>query len=187
MKETGSSYFDEVFRYVKEQPGDYLRLVFKKFTMFWRGYEIGNLLPYYFARQHSNILSLPWINFVLIGPLGIIGMCYAWRRWKSLFLLYSFVFVQMMTALLFFTLARYRLPVVPVLSIFAAYTLYMAYNDSRKRRWFRIAAVFILFLSAYLGLNYFEAARRHQQEQGTRMPLMKVFRYWDIFSTNWES
>jgi len=182
MKATGTSYVDEVVRYIQEHPREYLKLEYKKLKMFWRGYEIGNLLPYYFFRQHySNILKFPWLNFVLIGPLGITGMFLAIKRWKPLFILYGFVCVQMLTTLLFFALARYRVPVVPVLSIFAAYAFYVLSISIWRRNFMPAALIFLVFAGLYVGINYPYAAEVYEQHYQKKMPLVNVVRYWDLF------
>jgi len=183
MEATGSSYVDEVFRYIKEQPLDYLKLVYKKFKLFWRGYEIGNILPYYLTRSLSKFLGLPWINFVLIGPLGVVGMALAVRKWKEYFILYSFIFIQMLTALIFIVLARYRLPVVPVLTIFAAYALWYLGQMFRAKQWRRLGLIAGAILVLYVLMNVLSAARMYQQHHGEAMPLINVLRYWDLFHT----
>ncbi len=71
------------------------------------GSSLLSKFPGYVFRHHSNLLRFPWLNFVLIGPFGLVGMVLALTRWKRLFLLYSFVIVQVLTTLLFFTLASY--------------------------------------------------------------------------------
>ncbi|GAK53760.1 probable O-linked GlcNAc transferase-putative TPR-containing transmembrane protein [Candidatus Moduliflexus flocculans] len=183
MKTDGTSYADEVLRFVKEQPLQYLQLEFRKLKYFWRGYEIGNNIPYYVFRQLSSILRLPWINFVLIGPFGLIGMILAFRRWREAFLLYGYVCVQLLATLLFFALARYRLPVVPVLSIFAAYTLWRCFESLRQKKWEIFIGIFCSFVVLYLVFHYPDAARFYEQHQGSPMPLSRLFRYWDVFYT----
>lgn len=183
MKTDGTSYADEVLRFVKEQPLQYLQLELKKLKYFWRGYEIGNNIPYYVFRQLSSILKLPWLNFVLIGPLGLIGMILAFRRWREAFLLYGYVCVQLLATLLFFALARYRLPVVPVLSIFAAYTLWRCFESLRQKKWGVCIGIFCAFVVFYLVFHYPDAARFYEQHQGSPMPLSRLLRYWDVFYT----
>lgn len=180
---TGSSYAAEVLYYIKAQPLDYLQLEWTKFKFFWRGYEIGNNISYYLFRHQSRLLRFPWLNFVLIGPLGIVGMVLAITRWKHLFLLYSFVIVQVLTTLLFFALARYRLPVVPVLSMFAAYTLWTCFERLRHKKWKPVALIIFVFVVLYIALNYPEAARCYEINQGAPMPLSRLLRYWDLFYT----
>jgi hypothetical protein len=182
MNETGSSFLGEIVRYIKKNPLEYLRLEYTKLKMFWRGYEIGNLRPYYFIRQdYSRILKLPWLNFVVIGPLAIVGMILMIRDWRKLFILYGFVGVQMLTTVLFFALARYRIPAVPVLSIFAAATLWRLGQQFQKKQWYTFGITIGCVILLYVILNYPYAAELYEQRYQTKMPLMRILRYWDIF------
>lgn len=181
MKATGQSYADMVVRYITEHPLDYLRLEWQKFVLFWRGYEIGNNLQYYWSRMQSGVLQFPWVNFVLIGPLGIVGMGLAIKQWKKLFVVYGFVVIQILTTLLFFALTRYRLPVVPVLSIFAAYAVVSVIKRIRQRDWGTSALLIGCFLALYVMLNYAYAAELYQAYHGAPMPWTRLFRYWDLF------
>ena len=183
MKALGASYVDEVARFIQEQPMAYLRLEMKKFKLFWRGYEIANNIPYYIFRSLSRILGLPWINFLLIAPLGLIGMCLSWRRWKEVFLLYGYVFVQLLTTLLFFALARYRLPVVHVLTIFAAVAFWRGIESIRRKQWGTAAVMVLAFVVLYVALNYPDAARFYKINMGSPMPLSRLLRYWYLFYT----
>ncbi len=150
--------------------------------MFWRGYENGNLLPYYFFREHySNILKFPWFNFVVIAPLGIVGMILALKKWRELFLLYSFVFIQVVTTLLFFALARYRFPVIPVFSMFAAYTLWHSVQTFQKKQWVQLGVVIGLFALFYFLCNVPYAMEVYQAHYDEPMPLINILRYWDLF------
>jgi hypothetical protein len=181
MKATGQSYGDMVARYIREHPVDYLKLEWQKCVMFWRGYEIGNNLQYYASRSLSRILKLPWINFVLIGPLGIVGMGLALKRWRARLMLYGFVGVQFLTTLLFFALARYRLPAVPVLSMFAGYALTEAIRGFQQKQWGKLGIILGLFLLLYVAINYPYAAELYQAYYGHPMPLSRLLRYWDLF------
>jgi hypothetical protein len=184
MKATGSTYLDEVFIFIKEQPLDYLKLQWRKLKMFWRGHEIGNLKPYYLFRADSSLLKLPLLNFVLIGPLSIVGLLLTWREWKKYYLLHAFVLTQVIINVLFLTLARYRAPAVPILSIFAAYTLFSIYRAFQMRKFIRAVSVILACLIVYVGINYPKAADIYQDLYGKPMPFMKILRYWDLFHSH---
>lgn len=178
-----TTYQQEVLAYITSYPLEYLALEYTKLRLFWRGYEPANLVPYYVFRDHSKVLGLPWVNFVVIGPLSLIGLALALKTWKRTVLLYAFVGKQVGLILLFWMLARYRLPAVPVLSIFAAYTLWFLIEAFRKKQWKRCAIVLGLFALLYVGLNYPDAARYYEINRSEPMPFWRIFRYWDVFYT----
>lgn len=181
MRATGNSYFDEALLFIKEQPADFLRLQWQKCLMFWRGYEIPNLMNYYFIRDHSPLLQFPLVNFVILAPLGFVGMILSVKHWQSRYLLYAFVAAQFLINVLFLTLDRYRIPVVPILSIFAAYTLRWCYRAAVERRIFSVIGIAAILVTLYVAMNYPYAAELYQQRYQRAMPLTQVFRYWDVF------
>ena len=181
MKATGNTYVDEVWLFIKKQPIDYLKLLWKKFMMFWRGYEIPNLKPYYLFRENSSLLRLPLINFVILGPLSIVGLLLTCKEWKKLYLLHAFVFVQVALNVIFLTLARYRIPAVPVLSIFAAHTIFSVYQAFRQRRFIPATLIIVACITLYIIINYPYAAELYERQYRSKMSLVQVLRYWDIF------
>ena len=109
-------------------------------------------------------------------------MC-AYRHWKTLIVLYGFIAVQLFSALIFNAASRYRLPVIPAFSIFAAYGIWVCACYLRQKRWAKAGLLFGLFVVMYLAFNYPDAARFYQQHEKQPMPFARVLRYWDLFYT----
>jgi Flp pilus assembly protein TadD len=92
--------------------------------LFWNHFEIPNHHNFYYIRLHfGGILNKLIVGFTLIAPLALIGMIARIRRRSSspghsLYLV--FIIVYMLSLIPFFITARYRLPAVPFLIIFAA-------------------------------------------------------------------
>jgi hypothetical protein len=128
-------------------------------------------------------LGLPWINFVLIAPLGIVGMALVIKQWRATFMLYSYIFIQMATTVIFHALARYRIPVVPILTVFAAYTLWHTGKKVRMKQWQHVGIVIGAVAILYLIINVPHAARLYQQHHGESFPWLYALRYWDLFHT----
>jgi Tfp pilus assembly protein PilF/4-amino-4-deoxy-L-arabinose transferase-like glycosyltransferase len=110
---------------IRDYPLHFLHLLWKKFVLFWNSYEIKNNKNIYFVASYSPVLRilLALCNFGLIAPIAILGCLVSlWRhRTPSSLLLVLFVATYMLTVIMFFVNARYRLPVVPVLICFAAF------------------------------------------------------------------
>jgi len=105
--------------FIFRHPGAAARLLLKKLLLFWDRFELANNKDvYYFARMSVVYRALAWLSFGVIGPLSLLG---AWvlRRKPVPVLLIAFVFSYMGGVLAFFVNARYRLPVVPCLIMFA--------------------------------------------------------------------
>ncbi len=62
-------------------------------------------------------------TFGSLAPLGLAGILLTRRSWRRLLPLYVLMFGYMATVLLFFNFSRFRVPIVPLLALFAAAAL----------------------------------------------------------------
>ena len=158
--------------YISQNRLDYAALLLKKLWLFWSGPEIKRNQDIYYARRHSlllgvllwdHILSFP---FGLIAPLSLLGLALSWRTpGQALVLLRIYVLSYMGSVLLFFVTARYRLPVVPVLLIFAALGLTSLYRDLSLRRKKHLVLTGLSLFSLLLLLNLRSAPPLEQDAQ----------------------
>ena len=136
-----SAYFAErAWGYIKGDPTGWLGLMGHKLGAFWHGDERGRNQPIYFWRTYSNVLSASlWkagiaFPFGLVAPLALWGMLLSLRRigptWPLLYVL-----SYCLGVVAFFVAARYRVPVLPVLLVFAAYGLWALWDWVRAGRW----------------------------------------------------
>jgi pentatricopeptide repeat protein len=157
--EVSNYWFRMGLRFIKNMPGKALRLTLKKLALFWEGKEIANNKDLYFFSKWTPLLSgLLWRRYLfcpfgIIAPLALAGMILAWRRRDTnSFLLVFFVFSYMISVVLFFVNARFRLPVVPFLLPFAAYCLYSLFHE-KKPRWIVISVILIVGFGLVVNLN----------------------------------
>lgn len=144
-----SAYFyRKALSYIAAQPGDYAALMASKLYQFWSGPELKRNQDVYYARRHSQLLSwLLWdrglsFPFGIVGPLAMAGLVLTWRRREpAVRLLRLFALSYMAAVLLFFVTARYRMPAIPVLLIFAAWTCRQLVIDWRGGRYRSFAAL----------------------------------------------
>ncbi|HUV36746.1 MAG TPA: tetratricopeptide repeat protein, partial [Patescibacteria group bacterium] len=62
---------------------------------------------------------LPLLTFGIVTPFALLGVFMTRNRWRDLWLLYGGIIAYLAAAILFYVLARYRLPAVPFLLPFA--------------------------------------------------------------------
>ncbi len=125
----------ETFKSMKRYPLLSLKLQLKKQRMFWSSFERPNNVNYYFQRRFSSLLRLPLFNFGIIAPLALFGMGLLLRQWRRLSPLYFITLTYTASVTLFFVIARYRLPVVPFLILFAGYTVCWLWEKIFAHRW----------------------------------------------------
>jgi len=148
--------------YVTTYPADAAALQLKKLYMFWEGPERSNEKYVYFFWDRFGLGRVPMPGFWLVSPLALAAMIRLWPRRRELSLLYGFVLCYAIGVIAFFVVARYRLPVVPVLIIFAAWTLAELTSSLRARRWktFATTVVLVGVLAAVVNASYHEVLER---------------------------
>ncbi len=134
-------WYREGLSFILKNPWEWIKLMGKKFAYFWTGVEVTNNEDTYYFRRFSKILTLlmwhGWLAFPfgIICPLALVGIIVSRKHWRKLLLLYGFIFFYMVSVILFFVCARYRLPVVPILLIFAGYTVNYWVRKIRSREY----------------------------------------------------
>ena len=119
-------FYMQALEYMQNAPLDYMGLLAAKIAQFWRGDEIERNQEMYYWRKYSSVLAgtlWKWgvaFPFGLVSPFALLGLLVYIRRQgiapPVLFVLgYSFAVIS------FFVAARYRLPIVPLLILFATY------------------------------------------------------------------
>jgi tetratricopeptide (TPR) repeat protein len=146
----------QVLRYAAEQPADFSRVLATKLLLLVNARELPRTFDIYVFRDFSRLLHLlvgragpvgwPW---GLLFPLAVLGMatgCRASAR-ASLPLVYLIAFG--FSVALFFVSARHRLPMAPVLAVFAAQGVGGLIERGGSRRG-RLAALAVLGSAAVL-------------------------------------
>ena len=127
-------FFARSWDYIAAQPLDYLVLLVRKTGALWHGDESGRNQAIYYWRNYSSILAATlwkWglaFPFGLVAPLALLGLLLALRR-QGLSLPVLFVASYSLTIIAFFPTARYRLPLLPLLLLFAALAVQWIYRQ----------------------------------------------------------
>ncbi len=130
--------------FMVSQPLNWLRLLGKKITYFWKGYEISNPLNIYLHKKFSSLFNfllgegIIYIPFGLIGPFSILGLFFTLKRWREYLLLYLFIFSYSASVIVFFVCGRFRMPVIPLLLMFSSFFLWWLYGKIKSKQTTRI-------------------------------------------------
>ena len=109
------------FQYVRSQPGDWLRLLGRKLLLTFSGREIVDTESIEAYSQYSKLLRvLLWFSFGVIFPLAVFGGWLTRHEWRRLWLLYALFLVFCFSVAIFYVVARYRYPIVPIVLLFSA-------------------------------------------------------------------
>jgi tetratricopeptide (TPR) repeat protein len=155
--EVSAWWWGRAAAYIDEHPGQFARNVLRKVFFFWSVYEIPQIEHLPFERQYSWILRIPTPSFGMICPLGIIGAALALRRRKEAWLGVLFMLAYSASIIAFFVVARYRLPMVPALLVFAAYSIVWLAAQGAKGRWKQVgwAGVALVCLYIVVHVNFY--------------------------------
>lgn len=133
--ERNQFYFTKFLEFVRNDPFRFSFGIFKKLCYFWNGLEIWRFTDFYFMGRYSSVLRyLLWnkgfiyFPFGIVAPLALLGMALSLKYWRRAILFYMLTLSLMFVPVLFIVISRYRLPVIPVLAIFAGYGSLAVYN-----------------------------------------------------------
>jgi 4-amino-4-deoxy-L-arabinose transferase-like glycosyltransferase len=123
----------KALRFVVEHPKRAAALFARKAAYLVSAIERSNNYPIHYFRSQSPFLRWPWVGYGLVFPLAVYGAWRERRRWRELHLLYGFLLTYAIAIVIFFVNARFRLPIVPILIVFAAAGIGRALSALRRR------------------------------------------------------
>jgi len=178
-------WYAKTFRYVAADPAHFVKMIGRKLYYFWNTFEVSNNRNIdQFLEAHSPWLRppLPW--FGLIAPLGLVGAVVSWRRGRGTRLVVLFLAAQMISVVLFFVCARYRMSAALALVVFAAYGILWLVEKARGADWERLVPSVVLLAALigfahtrYLGVDRVADEAIHHYNQA--LVLMGQGRYGD--------
>lgn len=118
--EVSSYWFHKGLDWVRANPRAWLKLTMKKFRLFWSSVEIPNNQPDWFFAWLSETSVVYWIGFPVVAGLGLASLGLLVREWRTWSLPLLYGLITLATVVAFFCPGRYRLPLVPVLILWAA-------------------------------------------------------------------
>lgn len=117
-REASQYWLNEGVRWIRSNPFDYMMLLKRKLLVFFNTYELPDNQNFYHHRFFVPLLSiLP--TWAVLLPLASAGFVLSIRAWRGLLPLYVIGGGYIATVMLFFNFARFRMPIVPILVLFA--------------------------------------------------------------------
>jgi tetratricopeptide (TPR) repeat protein len=108
--------------YIRSHPVDWMRLEARKLRLLWNDAEILDTESQESHEDYSPVLFFlaRAARFGVLAPLACLGFWISWADRRRLWLLYAMAAAYSLSVLVFYVVARYRLPIVPILMMFAA-------------------------------------------------------------------
>ncbi len=163
--EVSQHFAHRALDFARTQPRAWLRLLVHKARLFTWNAELGNNEePRFLFERFSPLAPLTALGFAWLFALGILGLAGSWRTaWKHL-PLWGFLATYSASIVVYFVNARFRLPILPCLAIYAGAAVAWMTDSVHARRWPQLA----LGLAATLGLALFSLHVPASVEQRSR-------------------
>lgn len=153
-KEASAYWKKETVKLIKQQPAAFFKKTVKKAVIFFQHFQMTDQYCIGFIKGFISFFRFPFFNFCLILPLGLAGLLINViksdktrsdkDRSDKNWVLGVIFFFYASTLVAFFTVTRYRLPLMVILIPFAVTGIDNLFSFFSKRRYFKV--------SAYLGL-----------------------------------
>ena len=107
--------------YIRTHPVRWLTLLGKKALLTLNAAEIPDTESIEAYAGSSRLLrALMWFNFGIVLPMAILGVWVDRRRWRQMVILYGMAASMVLAVAVFYVVARYRHPLIPILLLFSA-------------------------------------------------------------------
>jgi tetratricopeptide (TPR) repeat protein len=120
--EVSSFFLRSALQYIRSEPGDWSRLMARKFSLAFNSVEVVDTVDQYTHAESSLPLRLAsWVfHFGVLAPLALLGVWITWPERVRLLPLHLLFLAYTASLVAFYVFGRYRLPLAPFLVLFAA-------------------------------------------------------------------
>jgi len=111
--------------FIRMQPGGWLRLMVRKFLLVWNAVEIPDVVALPALAERSWVLKAlgAVFHFGTLAPVALAGIVLSWPRRRDVWLLYLLAASITAGIAVFHVYARFRMPMVPILTLLAGAAL----------------------------------------------------------------
>ncbi len=154
--EVSDHFRGRVLEFVRERPGEFVRLLARKWALVWNARELPDTEGIdAYAERSAPLRALQLVfGFGLLAPLALAGVVATRRDWRRLWVLWSAALLLAASVALFYVFARYRYTAVPVLMLFAGAGVVAGVDALRARRPRRVAELALSAGAAALFVNW---------------------------------
>ncbi|MFT3765998.1 MAG: tetratricopeptide repeat protein [Minicystis sp.] len=132
--EVDAHYRRKALAFWRESPGQALRLLGRKIYYLTHAFEPGNNFDGNYLRSRMTLLRFDPVSLYLVLPFAYLGLGLCARRAREVAPLYAFVGIYAASIAIFFVNDKLRMPLAPVLCIFAAAAVFWLWDRARPLR-----------------------------------------------------
>lgn len=131
--EVSDYWASQAWSWICGNPGAWGNVMVSKLLWLINAYEVPDAEDIYFHMEYSPVLRTlgKILHFGVLAPLAVLGVLLTWKRWREVWLLHALLVTLALSILAFYVMARYRLPMTPILILFAGVGLVEAWKKAR--------------------------------------------------------
>jgi len=149
--EVSRFWFKESFKWMRENPDDAFWLWMHKARLMIHDFEVPDNHSFYITRKHFvTALWVPFIGFGLLWGPSLIGMFIMVRANKASWFPALFAVLYTGTVIPFFILSRYRLAIIPAMTVFSAVFVIWLITKIREKNLRQIIPAAVVLVILYL-------------------------------------
>ncbi len=136
-QEVSDYWFQQSWEFIRNNPGQWLQLSWRKWMLLWNHYEVPDTDEYYVFHHWSFLLKAldAVFHFGTLVILATFGMVWAWRENRGrTSVLFVLLITLAISILPFFIFGRYRFPFVPFLLLFAGGGIVACFRSFQRSR-----------------------------------------------------
>ncbi len=138
----------QAIAHLRARSGFAAQMLLRKAALVLNDYEVPDNQDMYFVARYSPVLRLPLPTLGWVLPLAALGLI-AQRRSRPALFIAALWAIYTATTVVFFVLARYRIPMVPFLAVLAAFGIAWLAQGRPPWRKAAVAAAVALGLAAF--------------------------------------
>lgn len=171
-REVSRYWMSRAMNDIRADPQWWLGLMGRKMLMVLNRYEVSDAESLYVYKDYSTILRLlsPVWHFGVLCPLAAAGIVCTWHDRRRLWVYYALIISMACAVTLFYVMARYRFPLVPLLIPFAAVGCLKMWDYARSAKWRYCAIPGVVAIAVAIVVNW----PVHDEERLNALAIMNV-------------
>lgn len=131
--EKDKEFYRRGLNYMVNNPLDVVILSLKKLCLFWSPFVKEHIGPKYIRESDIDYKTLIGLSFLFVVVFAVIGLFPVSRVWKQSKLLLMLLIYFSLVSMIFYVSLRYRQPILPIISLFAARGVGFSFSRVRNR------------------------------------------------------
>ncbi|NVL90015.1 MAG: tetratricopeptide repeat protein [Desulfobacterales bacterium] len=157
-REASSYWTNEVIKTAIEKPGAFLWKICRKTIFLFQKYQLTDQYNISFVSDFVTFFKVPFLGFSFIIPFGMTGMVVSILVYRRFLALSTIFFFYALTLIIFFTLTRYRLPLLTILIPFSVIGLNNLLSYVKKKQ-IRKIAFYAAIVVTFIVIGFLPARR----------------------------